>query len=146
MLTLVELPPAPRGPEGCTPLSRFACHKSVSAAPIVEVDVMLAVVLVELPDGTRELRHCRPAMFAGQTPHVGDFYVEHDDGHRSISPAAAFLAGYVQDQAVPVMLRVAEGLFTPKQLTKLRRRWEEFCDIPMLRRGQATPAGSGHVE
>ncbi len=126
--TLTLIPPPPLGPEGRTPLARWTCHKQVSAARILAVDVILAVLLVELPDGTAELRHGRAHMFATRTPEVGEYYVEYDDGYRSISPAAAFLAGYLPIRPEhPVKLSVDESVFTADQLGKLRTLWARFC-------------------
>ena len=127
-MTLTLTPPPPLGPEGRTPLVRWTCHKEVSAGRILAVDPILGVLLVELPDGGAELRHGRAHMFATRDPQVGEYYVEYDDGYRSISPAAAFLAGYLPSRPEhPIKLCVREDAFTADQLAKLHDLWARFC-------------------
>lgn len=119
--------------EGETVLPMYHCHKTVRAAPIVAVDVMLAQLTIELPDGTREMRYGRPGMFAERVPEAGDYFVEYEGGYRSVSPRLAFLAGY--RPLPPVALVVDVTRFTPDELDRLGIEWDQFCHrAPLLAR------------
>ena len=81
---------------GTTRLPAYRCHKVVRAARIVAVDLILAHLTIQLPDGRTETRHGTRAMFAegARYPEPGDFYVVYEDGYASVSPPGPFLAGY----------------------------------------------------
>lgn len=75
-------------------LSRWGCHKVVSAGKIVSVGKFDADELrVEGVDGIVTFKPA-PNMFARMRPIPGDYYVVYDDGYASISPRKAFEEGY----------------------------------------------------
>lgn len=98
----------------------FACTKSVHAVPIVAVDAVTRTLLVEMMDGTHAVETCRASLFADRMPAVGDYLVVYADGYRSISPAAPFLAGYVE-----APLRIDLQL-TAVELAEFRAHWESL--------------------
>lgn len=76
-------------------LPRWQSHKLVSAAKITKVRSDDTMEL-ETKDAGGAAIAVKPAdrMFARYRPVAGDYYVIYDDGYASISPAAAFEAGY----------------------------------------------------
>lgn len=76
-------------------LAIYQSEKRVLAGRITEV--VPAGCYVENDGGeTGILRIYQPGMTARYTPVVGDFWVVYEDGYQSISPRAAFEAGYVR--------------------------------------------------
>ena len=75
-------------------LPKYRCHKIVEAAAITQVapDILLLHV------GTGDYRSAvvTPGMFSRYTPVPGDYFVLYEDGYQSISPKAAFEAGYTR--------------------------------------------------
>ena len=81
--------PSPR------PVPRYRCHKIVSALQIEAIE-----------DGTPALIHfiepgyppvpAAANLFTRYTPARGDYWVVYDDGYQSVSPKAAFEAGYTR--------------------------------------------------
>ena len=74
-------------------LQQFQSIKRVLAGEIVEI--VDAGCYVQEADGRRVLRIFVPNMTARYSPTVGDYWVIYEDGYQSISPRAAFQAGYV---------------------------------------------------
>lgn len=74
-------------------LAQYRSIKRVKAGEITEVRA--PGCYVRNADGSELLRLYPPNMTARYTPVVGDFWVVYDDGYQSISPKAAFEAGYV---------------------------------------------------
>jgi hypothetical protein len=79
-------------------LQRFRCIKRVRAGEITEV-VAAGCYVREGANDMSILRIYRPNMTQRYAPVAGDFWVVYDDGYESISPRAAFLAGYVPEPA-----------------------------------------------
>ena len=75
-------------------LPKYRCHKIVEAAPIIGFRVDPGWVVLDDDDGSR--RRCDPKIFARYTPVPGDYFVQYEDGYQSISPKAAFEAGYTR--------------------------------------------------
>lgn len=75
-------------------LAQFRSIKRVKAGEITEV--LRFGCYVRNADGSVLMRSYPPNMTARYTPVVGDYWVIYDDdGYQSISPKAAFEAGYV---------------------------------------------------
>ena len=74
-------------------LQQFQSIKRVLAGEITEI--VEAGCYVREADGTAILRLFPPNMTSRYTPAVGDYWVVYEDGYQSLSPRAAFLAGYV---------------------------------------------------
>ena len=75
-------------------LQIYQSIKQVRAGEITEV-VEAGCYVLEA-DGTKVLREFEPGMTARYMPKAGDFWVIYaGDDYQSISPRAAFLAGYV---------------------------------------------------
>lgn len=71
-------------------MPRYKCHKEVWALKIARVD---GCKLSFADAGYAPL--CVDAkMFARYKPVPGDYYVQYDDGYKSISPQKAFEEGY----------------------------------------------------
>lgn len=80
----------------------YQSHKIVRAAPIVRIsddgEAVGMYLVVAGPDGEEPFRTTEPAMMMRAT--VGGYAVvyepddKHPDGYRSVSPKAAFEAGY----------------------------------------------------
>ncbi len=81
-------------------LQTYRCIKTVQAGEIIKV--LPGGCYVKEADGaTTFLRSYTPNMTARYTPVAGDFWVVYEDGYQSISPRAAFEAGYVLLNASP---------------------------------------------
>lgn len=74
-------------------MARYQSSKRVLAGKITEV--VKAGCYVENAGGDTILRIYPENMTARYTPVVGDYWMVYDDGYQSISPKAAFDAGYV---------------------------------------------------
>ncbi len=73
-------------------LQVFQSVKRVRAGLIL--DVVEAGCWVREENGTSVLRIFMPRMTARYQPKAGDYWVIYEDGYQSISPKAAFEAGY----------------------------------------------------
>lgn len=78
--------------EAAVQMPQYQSHKKVWALKILSVDGAKLIF---------EDKRFAPAiadfkMFARYTPVPGDYYVQYDDGYRSISPAKAFEEGYTK--------------------------------------------------
>lgn len=97
-------------------LAQFRSIKRVKAGVITEV--LRFGCFVRNADGSVLMRSYPPNMTARYTPVVGDYWVIYDDdGYQSISPKAAFEAGYVvTDELVTIegatACRSYAGIFT----------------------------------
>jgi hypothetical protein len=80
-------------------LAEYQSIKIVKAGEIT--DVVPAGCYVKDANGDGVLRIFPDGMTARYQPVVGDFWVVYDDGYQSISPKAAFDAGYVLVVAPP---------------------------------------------
>lgn len=82
------------------PLSVFACHKQVLAAPIVSADPAAHTLTILLPSGEHHTFTPAVSFFARAVPSPGDYFVVYEDGYQSHSPKAIFEGGYkgVPDQ------------------------------------------------
>lgn len=72
-------------------LPKWRSHKVVSAAPIQRVlgdDITL--------EGPYPTIKAPPGIFHRYAPAAGDYLVIYDDGYISVSPKAAFEAGYIR--------------------------------------------------
>lgn len=74
------------------PMPRYLCHKMVWALKIASVD---GARLTFAEPGYAPLI-VDPKMFARYKPVPGDYYVQYDDGYKSLSPAKAFEEGYTR--------------------------------------------------
>ena len=79
-------------------LPKYRCHKIVEAAPIWMIGTPSPRhILVKLGDAAvREIEIDPAKLFARYTPVLGDYFVIYEDGYQSISPKAAFEAGYTR--------------------------------------------------
>jgi hypothetical protein len=88
----------------------YKSHKVVQAAKIIGIDPEhLGHFEIALDDGTQVMK--TDAWQVRFAPTVGSYYVVYDDGYASVSPAAAFEAGYTEVMANG--LTEAETLATP---------------------------------
>lgn len=83
-----------------TALPRYRCHKEVSAAKILAIDVkyvnsMWDHALLTLQGQDEPLR-VSTHYIEKREPSVGGYYVVYDDGYTSYSPAKAFEEGYTR--------------------------------------------------
>lgn len=78
--------------EGAIEMPRYQSHKKVWALKIAKVD---GYTLSFAEPGYAPMR-VDPQMFGRYTAAPGDYYVQYDDGYKSISPAKAFEEGYTR--------------------------------------------------
>ena len=74
-------------------MKRYVSHKKVKAAQIMGISEFNGRILLALDDGDT-VGHPDTTKYE---PKVFDYLVEYEDGYRSISPRAAFEAGYTLD-------------------------------------------------
>jgi len=79
-------------------LTAFRCHKVVRAARIVRADYGAGLVVVEDAAGQHVPLTNRRDLMHRRIPVEGDYYVAYGDGYDSISPRAAFEAGYTEER------------------------------------------------
>lgn len=72
-------------------LPKYKCHKIVQAAVILEVGTR--AMKLDTPDSPTFVS-VTPDWVNKTNPHIGDVFVIYDDGYQSVSPRAAFDAGY----------------------------------------------------
>lgn len=86
----------------------FTCHKRVKAARITEIsEASDGKTVYRLDDEDVSAPHPGTTTYR---PVVGDYFVDYEDGYRSISPKAAFEAGYSELGTVSATLAAAEAL------------------------------------
>jgi hypothetical protein len=73
-------------------MPQYQCYKKVHALKIAKWNVYGECANFWL-EGGRSASHPKE-MVARYEPKIGDYYVIYDDGYASVSPAAAFEAGY----------------------------------------------------
>lgn len=71
-------------------MKEYMSHKKVKAAVIDNVSLFNGTTLLTLEDGTT----CGHPDTTKYQPKAGDYLVQYEDGYTSLSPKAAFEAGY----------------------------------------------------
>lgn len=73
-------------------LPQYRCHKIVSAFRITEIGMAGHVFRMEGENGL--FAEVDQAWVGRHKPEVGSWFVRYEDGYESVSPDAAFTAGY----------------------------------------------------